>query len=201
VSWPRVARSLLLALAAATVVAAPAGAGVDEVRFGVLGHDVPFPDAHGWQTPNPFAHRYEGGANLNPELLFGRVEGLGLLGRPRPHVGISVNTAGYTSSAYGGLTWRGALGRGGFVEGFLGVAVHDGKLEDDSGEWASLGSRALFRFGGELGLELGRGCRVTVFWEHMSNAGLAEHNDGMDSIGVRLGVSLRPRAAAAPPGP
>ncbi len=184
--------TLVLLWTAGAAAAEEPGGWLDEVRLGVLGHDVPFPDAHGWETPDPFGHRFEGGANLNPELLLHRLDGWSLIGAPQPHVGISVNTAGYTSYVYGGLTWRATFWRHFLAEAYFGLAVHDGELEDGTGEWASLGSRALFRGGGAVGAELGARWRCTLIWEHMSNAGLAEHNDGMDSLGVRVGYRLRP---------
>jgi len=69
---------------------------IDEVKLGVLAHDIHFLSDH-----------VEPGADINVEVLFSSPALLRVLGAPRPHLGLSLNTAGATNYAHGGLTWRG----------------------------------------------------------------------------------------------
>ena len=160
---------------------------ISEVRLGVLSHDVTFPNRHEFQTPNPFSNRYESGVNINPEVVFTSPNWLDWFWEPRPHVGISVNTSGDTSSLYSGLGWDTAWDNGLFLDGFLGLAVHDGELRDGNPKGKiEFGSRALFRLGGELGWRWDDHNGIGLLWEHMSNAGvLSDKNQGIDSLGLR----------------
>jgi hypothetical protein len=161
-----------------------------EVWFGLLGHDSPGPDVHHWETPRPFDHRTEGGANLDGELVWRPANNLGWIGRPRPLVGIAVNTQGATSYLYGGLAWRTIWRRRLLAGAYFGLAVHNGKLEDPTGERLSLGTRALFRWGWELGAVIGTDYRLTLLFEHLSNGGITTHNDGLTCFGLRFGYRL-----------
>lgn len=67
----------------------------------------------------------------------------------------------------------------------LGGAVHDGLLDPTGPGRKALGSRLLFHIPVEIGLRLGGRRSISVYCEHMSNAFLADSNEGMDSIGVR----------------
>ena len=98
---------------------------IDQVTLGVLAHDIHFLGNH-----------VEPGADLNVEVLFPSPALLRILGAPRPHLGLSLNTVGATDYAYVGLTWSSrpwhsllALPEGLFVAGSLGGGVHDGHLE------------------------------------------------------------------------
>lgn len=149
---------------------------VSEVRGGVFAHDIDF-----WSF-----HR-EGGVGINAEVLFTSPDFLAGIWAPRPHLGVTVNTAGDTSNAYGGLTWEWALPRDFFVDLNLGAAVHDGKTETSKNDRKSLGSTALFRVGGALGYNITEKVNVSIQYEHMSNAYLADPNEGLDRVGLRLG--------------
>jgi hypothetical protein len=147
-----------------------------EIRGGVLAHDVP--DL--WAGFN-----LEGGVDINAELLFGR--GLPFLGGTlRPALGASVNTDGYTSRAYLDARWEIELGRI-FLGLGLGAAIHDGELDASQPDRKALGSRVLFHIPIELGLRLDDRNSLSVFFEHTSNANLADANEGLDAIGVRYG--------------
>ena len=160
---------------------------ISELRFGALSHDVVFPGLRNITAPNPFRHHFERGVNLNAEVAFVSPRFLRYLLSPRPRVGGSVNTLGYTSNAYVDLDWRYQLRSGPFFEGFLGVAVHDGKLRDANPEFAELGTRFLFHIGLETGVRVYGRHGLSLFWEHMSNSALAHRNQGMDSAGIRYG--------------
>lgn len=149
---------------------------VSEVRGGIYAHDLDF-----WSF-----HR-ESGSDINGEVLFTSPEFLASLWAPRPHLGATVNMSGKTSHAYGGLTWEYDLPADFFVDGNLGLAIHNGYLDTDKGTRKSLGSRVLFRLGAALGYNLTEKWNVSLQFEHISNAYLADPNEGMDNFGVRLG--------------
>ena len=52
---------------------------------------------------------------------------------------------------------------------------------------AALGSRLLFHLGLEVGWRFDHRIGLSLFWEHMSNSALAQRNQGLDSLGLRLG--------------
>jgi lipid A 3-O-deacylase len=147
-----------------------------ELRGGVLAHDVP--DL--WA-----GFSLEGGIDINGELLFGR--GLPFLGGTlRPAVGVSVNTEGYTSRGYIDARWEIEVGRI-FIGVGLGAALHDGQLDASQPDRKALGSRVLFHIPLELGFRLDERSSISIFFEHMSNANLADANEGLDALGVRYG--------------
>ncbi|MCW8914566.1 MAG: acyloxyacyl hydrolase [Magnetovibrio sp.] len=160
---------------------------ISELRFGLLSHDVRFPSRHEFHAPNPFENRYESGINLNPEVVFTSPEWLDWFWEPRPHVGVSVNTSGDTSSIYTGIGWDTAWDNGIFLDGFWGLAAHDGEKREgnDKGK-IEFGSTVLFRLGGEVGWRWDDNHGVGVLWEHMSNGGMfSSKNQGIDSLGLR----------------
>jgi lipid A 3-O-deacylase len=183
--------SRAVALAALAFLAlAPAGAAaqtrfVDEVKIGVLGHDIGF-----------LTHHVESGADVNLEVLFTSPDFLRVIGSPRPHIGGDINTDGNTSDGYFGLTWGARLmdlfgvAPGFFVNGSLGGAIHSGYLTSPDPPPAGrklLGSRILFRESAELGYQLTPMVSVSAILSHISNANLAPRNAGITSAGVRLG--------------
>lgn len=156
---------------------------IDEGKLGVLAHDIGF-----------LGHHVESGEDINGELLFASPGFLSWIGAPRPHVGGSVNTSGNTSYGYIGLTWsydlwRDLLGAGDafFVAGSLGGGVHDGYLNSAPSERKMLGSRALFRESAEFGYRVTPAVSISIMLDHLSNAGLADHNNGLTNIGIRTG--------------
>jgi lipid A 3-O-deacylase len=156
---------------------------IDEGKFGVLAHDIGF-----------LGHHIESGTDFNGELLFTSPGFLSWIGAPRPHIGGSVNSSGNTSYGYIGLTWeydfwRSWLGSGDafFVAGSLGGGVHDGYLNSGPSERKLLGSRALFRESAEFGYRITPAISISIMLDHLSNAGIADHNNGLTNIGVRTG--------------
>jgi lipid A 3-O-deacylase len=183
-----------VALASLSVIwlaaaAAPASAQlniVDEVKAGVLAHDVGF-----------LGHHLEKGPDVNLEMLFTPPELLAIIGSPRPHIGADINTAGKTSDGYFGLTWGIMLiqnlfgyGDGIFANGSLGGAVHDGYLNSGPPNRKLLGTRVLFRESAELGYQLVPGINISALLDHISNANIGHHNMGITSAGARLGFKF-----------
>lgn len=164
---------LSLALSAAVL---PAGAGSSELRAGLMAHDV-----------GVFGNRKESGADANVELLFDSPGWLAIIGAPRPHFGASLNLWGDTSQAYAGVSWQWAPAERWFIEFSLGGAVHSGKLSTTDLDRKELGSRALFRESLSLGYRLDQRNSVMVTFDHVSNASLADNNEGMDTLGLRWG--------------
>ena len=159
------------------VGSASAGGGViAEIRGGVLAHDA----TDLYEDP-----RGEDGLDGNLEILFAP-------GRPffggaiRPALGGTASVGGHTNLAYADLRYEHEL-RGGIFFGLgLGAAVHDGPL-DDRRDRKALGSRVLFHIPLELGYRFDEHNSVSLYFEHVSNAGLADENEGMDNLGLRYG--------------
>ena len=162
---------------------------IDEVKIGVLSHDIGF-----------LTHHVETGADINLEVLFTPPDLLSLIGSPRPHIGADINTAGNTSDGYLGLTWGWTLlpslfgGGALYANGSLGGAVHDG-FTGGKGSVAPpgrklLGSAVLFRESAELGYQLTPMVSVSALLDHISNANLGRHNMGITSAGARFGVQF-----------
>lgn len=188
----------LLVLAPTRVVAqtSPAQAStapiniIDEVKIGVLAHDVGF-----------LTHHVESGPDVNVETLFISPDFLSIIGSPRPHIGADINTAGNTSDGYFGLTWGVTLvqnlvrdGDGIFVNGSLGGAIQDGFVGSATTEPPPgrkfLGSVALFRESAEIGYQITPVVSVSALLDHISNADLAPRNAGITSAGARLGFKF-----------
>lgn len=155
--------------------------GVDSVVFGVLDHDIGL-----------FGNSKEAGVDFNLELRFDKLSG-GLwdyLLGPQPHLGLSVNSDGDTSQGYFGLTWLFDIGGGLFGGGSLGGAVHNGELATNAADEKSLGSRVLFRESIELGYRIAERHSLSLMLDHISNADLADHNEGLDNFGIRYALRL-----------
>jgi lipid A 3-O-deacylase len=159
---------------------------VDEVKTGVLAHDVGF-----------LTHHVETGADVNIEMLFTPPDLLRAIGSPRPHIGADINTSGHTSDGYFGLTWGIMLiqslfgwDNGLFANGSLGGAIHNGHIDSAPPGDKRLGSRILFRESAELGYQINPRLNISAILDHISNANLGVHNAGITSAGARLGVKF-----------
>ena len=146
---------------------------IHELRGGVLVHDVDM-----WAAGD-----VEDGAAFNGELAF-RSFGSLLGGQLRPALGASITGGDRTSYGYADARWEYTIENFFFGVG-LGLAVHDGELRREPGR-KDLGSRVLFHVPIEAGYQLTDTHRVSIYFEHVSNAWLADPNPGMDNIGVRL---------------
>lgn len=87
------------------------------------------------------------------------------------------------------MTWQWVFWAPFFVEGSLGLSVHDGKLDAPEAvtDRKSLGCRVLFRESIALGVRLGDHHTLSTMLDHISNAWLCSRNDGLDTVGVRYG--------------
>lgn len=137
------------------------------------------------------------GPDVNLEVLFASPDFLEAVWSPRPHVGVTVNTAGETSQAYLGLTWRADLSERLFAEFAGGGAIHDGETRGTAPDpfypyttadgRKLLGCRAMFRFALAVGVQLNERYSLSLGLDHISNAHLCELNPGLDTVGLRLG--------------
>lgn len=155
---------------------------IDEFRLGVLSNDL---------------SREKDGVNLNAEVLFRRPNVyyknklLLFLFNPRLHIGGSLNTDGGVSKAYVGATWDYRLTNRLFVEASFGGAIHDGKLKRPPGSsFPALGCRVMFRESASVGFELTEKLKMMVTVDHISNASLCNYNDGLTTLGVRMGYKF-----------
>lgn len=172
--------SLASTLALLAVAPAPADAAglFHELRVGVLAHDVPELWSGFGVEDDAVAFNVE--AVLSPALAF-------LGGAIRPAVGASITGGGSTSNVYLDARWEYETPSGIFFGLGLGVAVHDGQDDLTDPDLKALGSKALFHIPFEVGLRLDGKNSLSVYFEHMSNGELADHNEGLDRLGVRYG--------------
>jgi hypothetical protein len=186
-----------LALASAAAFLAPAGAQAqnltyNEVKFGVLAHDVHFLGGK------------EHGVDLNPEIIFqspisdawaaGVPWYLHWMVQPRPTVGGEFNTSGFTNQYYFGATWTWQLASNVVMPGdgvtlgiFFGPSFNDGDIIGKAPNKKSLGANVLFREAFELGYQITPAYTVSGFFDHVSNGGLAKQNQSINDVGVRFG--------------
>jgi len=159
---------------------------IDEVKAGLLGHDVGF-----------LGDNIEHGPDVNLEMLFTSPDLLAVIGSPRPHIGADINTAGETSDGYAGLTWGISviqnLFRSGdyiFANGSLGAAYQDGYIDSSPPGRKKLGSPVLFRESAEIGYQFTPTISISAILDHISNANLGRHNAGITSVGGRIGFKF-----------
>lgn len=145
-----------------------------EIRTGILAHDVPI-----WS-----GFSEEGGVDFNAEFIFGYPDYPLLSGILHTNLGFSLNSRGDTSKIYSGLLWEYLWDSGIFLDLGLGLAVHDGKL-DNNDDRKELGSRILFRIPIEIGLLFAGHHGISIMFDHVSNANLADPNEGLDTLGLR----------------
>jgi lipid A 3-O-deacylase len=181
---------LASALAAALPGSAQAGGLIDEVQLGVYEHDA-----------SVLGHQKEHGEDIGLEVLFASPDFLGIIGSPRPTLGGLVNTNGQTDQIYFGPTWTWtflhnvlASGDGFYVSGTLGGGLNNGHINVtgpvESQREKSLGSNVLFREDLDLGYRFTPNWSIAVSYNHISNADLAMRNEGLNDIGVRIGLTF-----------
>jgi lipid A 3-O-deacylase len=179
---PRKIASSIAVLAIMASGPAKAAMGIlDEAKLGILDHDVTIG-----------AHHEEPGVDANAELLFVSPALLASIWAPRPHIGVTVNSAGRNSYAYAGLTWTANFTDAIFGDFGAGGAIHDGpnRTAMATRDHKGLGTRFLFHESVELGYRLSHTWNVAAFLDHVSNADLGRRNPGITNIGLRLGYAF-----------
>ena len=170
-------KSLIPLALAATLAATPANAA--EIFGGLYKHAV--------DTPLSL----EGGRERGVDVQFGYRGGrlfppLGL----QPYVFGALNSAGDTSYAAAGLSWK--FGDRIFIRPGLGLAIHNGSARTfDRPDRIAFGSRILFEPELGVGIRLAPRATLEASWVHMSHATLfSGQNPGIDNIGARLSLAL-----------
>jgi hypothetical protein len=148
---------------------------LSDIRVGILAHDVPI-----WSRS-----RSEGGVGFNTEFIFVWPNYELWAGMVHSNLGITLNSQGDTSKIYSGFLWEYLWPSGMFLNLGLGLAVHDGKLETNDNNRKELGSRILFRIPVEIGFLFTEHHGLSIMFDHVSNAYVAEPNEGLDNIGIR----------------
>lgn len=151
------------------------------IRLGLLVHDIGGLWSH---------MRAEGGADMNAEVVFSKPRWTLWGGAILPNFGLSINSQGDTSKIYGGVVWEFLFSNGFFFNIGTGLAVHNGQLESDDTNKKQLGSRILFREPIEFGITFCERHRISIMFDHISNAYLASPNEGLDTLGVRYGYQF-----------
>ena len=149
-----------------------------EIRSGLLSHDVD----NLWSNS-----RKERGVDINGEIILNLLNRGIFNGIIRPNIGLSVNTSGQTSKLYSGVTWERELQSHLIINFGIGIAVHNGELDNIDPNKKALGSRVLFHIPVEFGYKLSNPYRIFFFFDHVSNANLSSPNEGMDTLGIRVG--------------
>jgi lipid A 3-O-deacylase len=176
-------RVLIVVLVAAVVLLDPvlpafADGFVQELKIGVLDHDVPNLWSGFRAEPDS--------ADINIEAIFSpSVAFLG--GTISPALGGSISTIGATSDVYLDARWQMEMGCGIFLGLGIGGAVHNGQLQLEDWDRKALGSRVLFHIPLEIGYRLDDHNSLSAYFEHMSNAYTVSPNEGLDRLGIRYG--------------
>lgn len=154
---------------------------VRELKLGILHHDTPDMWS-GFQVENSQA-AINIEAVLSPAVQF-------LGGTISPVIGASIATGGGTSNVYLDARWHYTFSNGVFFGVGIGGTVHDGQLNLDDVNRKALGSRLLFHIPAEIGYRFDNNNSVSLYFEHISNAGTADFNEGLDRIGIRYGYTF-----------
>lgn len=183
--------ALLAAGAAITLPLVAEAQLIEEVRAGVLQHNICVTDCKNADK--------EDGPTIEGELVFASPDVFRYILQPRPYAIASVNTAGDTSYGGVGLLWNWDFADGWSFEPSLGYIIHDGETSNPfpngspeaeafANENVLLGSEDLFRTGFALNRDFGENWGGQLIFEHLSHGQILGdgRNQGMDSAGVRL---------------
>jgi lipid A 3-O-deacylase len=171
-------KSLFILSLLATPISAHAEGLVHEMKVGILNHD----QDNLWSNTSR-----ESGVDGNIELIFNTDMPL-WSGTLRPVLGATLNAGSDTSKIYGAARWEMEIGENFLFALGVGGAVHNGETALVRNDKKALGSRVLFYFPIEAGYRISERDTVSLFFDHVSNAWLADPNEGMDTLGIRYGI-------------
>ena len=144
---------------------------------------------HAVDTPLSLSGGDEEGVDLS---LGYRFDGIGRTGL-QPYVFAALNSAGDTSYAAAGISYR--FGNKLYLRPGIGLAVHNGStrnFQEPGNGRIEFGSRVLFEPELAVGYQVNERLGVEASWVHLSHATLFDEgqNPGIDNIGVRLNWKL-----------
>lgn len=177
-SWWKRPRAAGMAASCMVWLLWPAAAAAAEIRAGAYGHALIGSDGE----PD--------GVDVSAEFLFDSPGFLAWALAPRPRLGGTLDLNGGTSLAYADLGWTFDLGGSLFLDASIGGAIHDGPLETASDKENAYGCRLNFHETLSLGYRVAPAVSIMLTGEHMSNASLCGHNDGLTNVGLRLGYGF-----------
>lgn len=166
-----------LALAGSLLSRPIAAADAPVYAIGVLGHDQGLASDH-----------HEHGIDLNLEVQFSPLD---FWGRPRPHLGATLNFTGDTNVVYAGLSFPVYRRSNWLLDGFLGAVAHDGPLHKDKlgcrqDSDCGYGVRIMPRLGVELGYRVNDKSAISLYYDHMSHYWIIDaENEGLEHAGLR----------------
>jgi hypothetical protein len=138
----------------------------DEIKTGLFYHDI---------SPLWGNTRIEQGIDLNLEYIH-------TLGFISPHAGFYLNSKNQSHRLYCGFNLA-TQSTGLFASMGLGLCCQLNAIR-------KLGSSVLFRIALELGFSWKRS-KLSIMLDHISNANLASHNEGLDVLGLRYTYILK----------
>ena len=189
--WDRASVRLVLAALLALVLTVPQARADDphflhELKLGILGHDESF-------LLSRHSREKDLGVDVSADLTFAAAYQVPYFGGAiRPAIGGTLSTIG-TNLGYIDARYRVDgpfslyLPRQLFFMVGLGGAIHNGNVTFQAQERKAFGSRLLFHIPAEIGWQFNYHHSIALYFEHVSNAGLASPNEGMDNLGVRYG--------------
>lgn len=159
---------------------------VDELRFGVNAHDVHHA-ALPFQVGEWNLSRIE---DVSFDVLFTSpdMDAFRWIGAPRPEIGATINLNGSDSMVHANLTWQLPVFETPFyLEAGLGAAIHNGALTGAAAGRKNFGCRVNFYERWGVGAHISDNATATLTYEHTSNNGWCDANDGLSNVGLRLG--------------
>ncbi len=190
----RVAGIALAAVGMTFGASAQAGA-VEQVRVGVLAHNVCITNCKNADK--------EDGPVVDMQVNFHSPAFMHWAGSPQPYISATPNVSGDTSFAALGLEWRWEFIAGWALTPSFGYAVHDGETKNAfangdpratafAAEHVLYGSRDLFRNAIGLQRELGDKWSAEAYVVHYSHGQILGNgrNQGTDQAGVRIGYTF-----------
>ncbi|MEQ8301087.1 MAG: acyloxyacyl hydrolase [Hyphomonas sp.] len=188
-------RAYLIGLVILTMAGTASADILDEVRVGVMQHNVCVTDCNNADK--------EDGPNISAELVLTSPDFLSVILAPRPYVMGSVNTSGNTSFGAAGLIWNFKLTDRLSFEPGVGYALHDGALESPfpvgdpksdafTSNHVLLGSHDLFRTSLAFNYAIDERWGAQVMYEHLSHGQVLGNgrNQGLDNVGLRVTYAL-----------
>ncbi|WP_167505966.1 acyloxyacyl hydrolase [Desulfosediminicola flagellatus] len=110
-----------------------------------------------------------------------------VLSKSRSILGALLHLGNENHQFYAGLAWEFETDETVFFSIDFGGAKHTGELESSDPDCQRLGSRLLFRGAVSMGFRINENWNFALSFDHISNAGLAEPNNGLETFGLQVG--------------